>query len=71
MLRERKREKEKESKEKHPCERQTSICCLLPGPRMGIEPATQTCALTRKRTHDLLVYRTMLYPTEPNGQGKI
>ena len=28
-----------------------------------------TCAPTRDRTHNLLVYKTTLQPTEPPGQG--
>ena len=35
----------------------------------GIKPTTWVCALTRNRTHNLLVYRTTLQPIEPPGQG--
>ena len=33
------------------------------------EPATWVCALTRNRTHKLLVYGTMLQPTKPHQPG--
>lgn len=35
----------------------------------GMEPATWRCALTRARTRNRLVHRTMLRPTEPPGRG--
>ena len=38
-------------------------------PNVGIKPITQACAMTRNQTHKLLVYRKMLQPTEPRGQG--
>ena len=36
--------------EKHQCERETSIHCLLYAPRGGTEPSAAACALTRNRT---------------------
>ena len=40
----------------HQCERETSIGCLPYTPWLGIEPATQVCALIDNQTHNLLVY---------------
>ena len=62
-------ERERE-REKHCCERETSIGCLSYAPQPGMEPATQVCGLTENRTHSLLVCRPMLQPTEPRSQGK-
>ena len=45
--------------------RETSIDCLPYIPLLGSELTTYACALTRNQTFDLLVYRTMLQPTEP------
>ena len=41
----------------------------LPCPRPGIEPATSVCMLTGNQTHNLLICRMMLQPTEPHQQG--
>ena len=38
-------------------------------PNWGSKPATWACALTGNWTCNLLVYRMMLQPTEPPGQG--
>ena len=46
-------------RERHRCERETSVCCLPHVPRLGIETATQACALTRGRTHSLSLCRAM------------
>ena len=66
-FRERGRERERE---KHQRERETLIGCLPHMPHLGTEPATSVCALTGHHTPNRLVYRTMLQPTEPPGQGK-
>ena len=55
--------------EKHQCERETSIGCLLYGPQLWTKPATQTCALMGNRTVDLLVYGMMSQPTKPHRPG--
>ena len=39
-------------------------------PHLGTRPATQACALTRKRTHDPLVHRPLLNPLSYTSQGK-
>ena len=41
--------------EKHQCERQTLIVCLLHNPWLGTKPATQACVLTGNRTSNLLL----------------
>ena len=41
-------------------ERKTSIGCLSYAPQLKTGPATYVCALTRVRTYNILVYRTML-----------
>ena len=45
------------------------IGCLLYAPHLEIEPEAYVCALTGNQTSNLLVYETMLQPTEPGGQG--
>ena len=52
MSREQGREEEREG-EKHWCERETLIGCLLNEYCLGIEPTTQACALTGNQTTDL------------------
>ena len=48
--------KEREGeRERHRCEKETSIGCLSYVPQPGTEPATQARALTGNRTLDLLV----------------
>ena len=44
-------------REKHQCEREAPIGCLLDVPLLRIEPTTQVCALTKDET--------TLQPTEP------
>ena len=56
-------EKQRE-REKHQCERETSISCLPEAPRPGIKPSTQVCALTKDQTCNLLVYERTPQPTE-------
>ena len=51
FFRERGREGEREG-EKHRCEREMSIGCLLCTPQPGTKPATQACALTENWTGD-------------------
>ena len=51
---ERGRDGEREG-EKHPCEREISISCILHPPRLGTEPATQACALTGNQTSGSLL----------------
>ena len=63
-FRERGRRGEREG-EKHRCERETSIVCLLYVPQTGPELTTQACALTGNRNSDLSVCR-MAQPTEPH-----
>ena len=58
------REGERES-EKHRCERETSISCLL-YTCQGTEPATQVCALTGNRTSDLSVCGTTPNQLKPH-----
>ena len=67
VFRERRREGEREE-EKHQCERETLIGCLLYAPRQGTKPATQACTLTRNRTYDLSLCGTRP-PTEPHESG--
>ena len=43
--------------------------CLPLTPLLGIKPTMQVCVLTRNRTHNLLVYGTMLQQIEPPGKG--
>ena len=49
--------------------RETSIGCHPYASRLGIEPATWVCALSRNRTPNLLVCGTTLQPTEPHQPG--
>ena len=58
-----------EEGEKHQCERETSVGCLLHVSLPGIKPATQIYAQTGNETYDLLVYGRMLPPTEPRQLG--
>ena len=44
--------------------RETLISCLSCVPRPGTEPKTQACAMTRNRTCDLMLCRTM--PNQPS-----
>ena len=55
------------------CKRELSISCLPFMPWPGIKPATKTCPLLGNWTRsNLLVYRTVLQPTEPPpGQGSV
>ena len=48
--------------------RKTSIGCLLYAPRLGTEPKTQACALTRNQTCDPLACGTV--PSQLNHMGK-
>ncbi|KAF6090917.1 hypothetical protein HJG60_012262 [Phyllostomus discolor] len=50
--------------------RKTSINCLSHTPQLGMEPATQACALTGNQTSDLSLCRTMLNQLSHTGQGK-
>ena len=64
------RGREGESKgEKHPCERETSISCLLYTPRPGTKLAIQPCALTGNWTCNLLLCRTMPSQLSHTSQG--
>ena len=38
-------------------------------PQLRIKPTTQACALTRDQTRNILVYGTMLQPTDSLSQG--
>ena len=51
-FREKGKEREREG-ERHRCERETSIGCLLYAPIPETEPVTQVCALTGNHTSDL------------------
>ena len=55
------RERGRESTRK---EEKHLICCLSHMPWPGTEPTTPACALTGNQTCDLLVYGTVLQPTE-------
>ena len=57
--------------EKHWCERKTSISCLLSlVPTLtGTKATSEACALTRNQTHNILVYRVMLYQLSHTGEG--
>nr|KAF6378706.1 hypothetical protein mMyoMyo1_009632 [Myotis myotis] len=58
IFRERNRERETSMREKH---HQSDVSCTpTPTPPLGIEPATQACALAGNRTHPLLVPGSML-----------
>ena len=63
-----KEEGKERQREKERCERETSIAYLCRCPSWGssLQPFG---VLTRDRTSNLLVYGTMLQPTEPPGQG--
>ena len=54
---EKRREGEREG-EKHQCEREMSITCLLSMPLRGSKHTTQARALPRNQTGDLLLCRT-------------
>ena len=58
-------------REKHRCERETWIGYFLYMPWLGIESGNQVWTLTGTRTSNLLVFKTMLQPTEPPRQGKM
>ena len=60
------REKERNTdlREKH------QLAVSLYASQLGIKPAAHTCALTGDRTLNLLVYETMLKPTEQPSQGQ-
>ena len=62
------REEEREV-EKHWCEREALISCLLHAPQPGTKPTTQACALTGNWTGDLLVCGTMPNQLSHTGQG--
>lgn len=47
-------------RENYQCERETWVGCLPYVPRLGIESATQLCALTGNETHYPLVPGMML-----------
>ena len=61
-------EEREEDREKHWCEGETSFCCLLYTPWLGIKPATQPCALIRNGTSNLLVCRMM--PNQLSHTGR-
>lgn len=52
-------------REKHRCEKETLVGCLLYMSQPRMEPTTQVCAMTRIRTSDLLVLGTMLNQAIP------
>ena len=54
--------------EKHRCERETLISCLLYVPQIGTKPTTQACTLTRKQTSHLLVCGTTPNQLSHTGQ---
>ena len=56
--------------EKHPCEREKSIGCVLHAPWLGSKPATQACALTQNRTHELSVCGMTLNPLNHTGHSR-
>lgn len=71
FFREKKGEKEAErmrEREKHWWEKETSICCPLYTPWLGMEPITWACSLTTNWTHNLLVYEAMIQTTKPHWQ---
>ena len=51
--------------------RETLIGCLSHAPWLGTKPATQACGLTRNRTSNFLLCRTVLQSTEPHWSGGI
>ena len=55
--------------EKHQCERETSVGCLLYMPGLGNTPTSWPCALTRNRTGDFLVCGVMPNQLSHAGQG--
>ena len=63
------REGEKEG-EKHRCERQTSIICLLYTPEPVTEPTAQACAPARNQTSNLLLCRRTPSQLSDMSQGK-
>ena len=70
-FRERGREREGEE-EKHQCERETLIACLLQAPQLGTEPETQACALTRNQSATFWFEgRRLGQPTEPHRLGHV
>ena len=60
----------KREREKHRCERQTSIACLPYAPWRGIKTQPKSVPWPGNQTCNLLVYGMMLQPTEPPSQGK-
>ena len=70
IFRERRTEGEREGANNQ-CERGTPINCLLDMPWPGIEPATPVCTLTRNRTGDLSLCRTMPNQLSHTSQGPL
>ena len=64
------RRKEREGERNTDVRKQPRFVAFLSMPWPGIEPSTWVRALTGKQTCNLSVYRSMLQPTEPVGQGK-
>ena len=52
-------------------EREVLIGCLPYAPQLGIEPATQACALTGNQTPNFSVYRTTPNHLSRTGQGRL
>ena len=56
-------------REKHQCERETSIGCLLYAPGLGNKPTTQACAQTGNQTHSFSVTEQRSNQLSHVGQG--
>ena len=52
-------------------ERNISVWLPLACPELSTQPTTQACALTRNRTHDLLVRRLALKPLSYTRKGSV
>ena len=69
MGKEKERERNIDVREKHQCERETSIGCLPYMPRLGTKLVTQACALTRNQTVTFGL-QDESQQTEPHGPGQ-
>ena len=55
--------------EKHVCAGEILMGCLSHAPQLGTWPTTKACALTRNRTSEISVCRTMHNPPSHTSQG--